>query len=135
MLVRLRVRPGLRALGSRVLVRGWLAITLGHTIVSWRPLEPPELAHELEHVRQWERLGPIAYPLHYLGASLRAWAGGGDWYRDNAFEIAAREAARAAARPTAGPLADGAGARARTGARERAAPPGSGPEATTPDAR
>jgi hypothetical protein len=92
-LVHLYVRPRLRAAGSRLLVRGWLAITIGTTIVSWRRLEPAELAHELTHVRQWQRYGRAGYVVRYVASSLRAWAGGMDWYRDNAFERAARRAA------------------------------------------
>ena len=95
--VRLRVRPALRSLGARFLLRGWLAITIGRTVISWRPLDPPELAHELEHVRQWQRHGPLGFVARYAAASLRAALEGGHWYRDNAFERAAgRAAARAA---------------------------------------
>ncbi len=93
--MRLYVRPRLRRIGSRVLVRGWLAITIGSTIVSWRGLEPPELAHELAHVRQWRRYGRLGYVCRYAASSLRAWRAGGDWYRDNAFERAARDAGAA----------------------------------------
>ncbi len=93
--VRLRVRPALRSLGARFLLRGWLAITIGRTVISWRPLDPPELAHELEHVRQWQRHGPLGFIARYAASSLRAALEGGHWYRDNAFE---RAAGRAAAR-------------------------------------
>ena len=94
--VHLYVRPRLRRLGDRLLVRGWLAITIGRSIVSWRVLDPAELAHELEHVRQWQRHGAAGYVARYALASLRAVLAGGDWYRDNAFEREAREAARRA---------------------------------------
>jgi hypothetical protein len=95
--VRLRVRPALRSPGARFLFRGWLAITIGRTVISWRPLDPPELAHELEHVRQWQRHGLLGFVARYAAASLRAALEGGHWYRDNAFERAAgRAAARAA---------------------------------------
>jgi hypothetical protein len=92
-IVRLYVRPQLRAAGSRLLVRGWLAITIGTTIVSWRRLAPGELAHELTHVRQWRRYGRVGYVVRYVASSLRAWSRGTDWYRDNTFERAARRAA------------------------------------------
>ena len=92
--VRLLVRPSLRRVGA-LLLPNWLAITVGRTIVSWRRLDPPELAHELEHVRQWRRYGPVGFVLRYVAASLRTWLTGGDWYRDNGFEQAAREAALA----------------------------------------
>lgn len=94
--VHLYVRPALRRIGDRLLVRGWLAITIGTSIVSWRVLDPVELAHELEHVRQWQRHGAAGYVARYGLASLRAVLAGGDWYRDNAFEREAREAARRA---------------------------------------
>ena len=89
---RLHVLPWLRAIGGRVLIPGWLAMTVGRDIVSWRPLSPAELAHELEHVRQWDRYG-IRFVARYGRASWRAAQAGGHWYRDNAFEVAARAAA------------------------------------------
>jgi hypothetical protein len=108
--VHLYVRPGLRRVGDRLLVRGWLAITIGTSIVSWRVLDPAELAHEFEHVRQWRRHGTAAYVARYALASLRAVLAGGDWYRDNAFEREAREAARRAtpASVTGSPVTVGA---------------------------
>lgn len=93
--VRLRVRPRLRGIGGRLLLPNWLAITLDTTIVSWRRLEPDELAHELAHVRQWRRHGRLGYVLAYLRGSVAALAAGGHWYRDNPFEREAREAAAA----------------------------------------
>lgn len=90
----LRIVPWLRPVG-RLLLREWLAITLGRTILAWRPLNPSELAHELEHVRQWQRHG-LLFPLVYLAASVAARRSGGRWYRDNRFEVAAREAAQRA---------------------------------------
>jgi hypothetical protein len=74
----------------------WLAITLGHTVLSWRPLDPSELAHELEHVRQWERHGRICFVARYVAASAVAVSSGRHWYRDNRFEREAAEAARRA---------------------------------------
>jgi len=102
-IVHLYVRPRLRTAGSRVLVHGWLAITVGTTIVSWRRLEPAELAHELTHVRQWRRYGRAGYVVRYLASSLRAWSRGMDWYRDNTFERAARRSAPAASLPVRDP--------------------------------
>jgi hypothetical protein len=78
--------------------RGWSrrcpfrAITFGHVIlgVTAEELEAYR-AHEQVHVRQYERWGLvffIAYPL----ASLSAWWRGGDFYRDNRFEVEARDA-------------------------------------------
>jgi hypothetical protein len=89
---RIVVMPWLRRLGALVL-RDWLAITIGRTVFAWRSLAPDELEHELEHVRQWERMG-VRYPIAYLAASIRAKRAGGRWYRDNHFEAEARAAAR-----------------------------------------
>ena len=65
--------------------RGFAAITLGHVIVANRPLSDGLLAHELEHVAQAERWGPLYYPAYLLGSVLG--------YRRNPFERAARRAA------------------------------------------
>jgi hypothetical protein len=67
------------------------APTLGGYVLSREPIPPPIVRHELVHVRQWARLGPLYLPL-YGAASLRAMLAGGDRYRDNAFEVAARAA-------------------------------------------
>jgi hypothetical protein len=88
---RLVIWPWLRHLG-RLLLRDWLAITIGGTVFAWRALSDDELEHELEHVRQWRRYGPW-FPVRYLAASLRARCRGGLWYRDNRFEVEARTAA------------------------------------------
>jgi hypothetical protein len=88
---RIHVVPASRRVGG-LFLRGWLAITVGRDILSWRDLTGPELAHELCHVRQWQRYGLRFIP-RYLRASWRAWRVGRDPYRDNAFEIAARRAA------------------------------------------
>lgn len=92
---RLHVWPWTRHLGGR-LVPNWLAIALGRHVIAWRSLDDRELAHELEHVRQWQRHGWL-FPLVYLAGSLGAWRAGGHPYRDNPFEAAAREAARRSA--------------------------------------
>jgi len=78
-------------------MRGWLAITIGRWILAWRPLDVTELAHELEHVRQWRANG-LRFVPRYLSESRRAAAAGGDRYRDNRFEVEARAAADAAVR-------------------------------------
>lgn len=76
---------------------GWLlrtlpfrAITLGHVIVATTPAEMARLrAHELVHVRQYERWGPVfflAYPASSLWQLLR----GRRAYWDNHFEVEAR---------------------------------------------
>lgn len=48
--------------------------------------------HEYEHVRQAERLGPFMYPV-YFTLSLLCLIMGKDGYKDNPFELWAREAA------------------------------------------
>ncbi len=95
---RLHVHPWMRRVGARLLPN-WLAITLGRHICSWRPLTPAELAHELEHVRQWDRFGP-AFAARYLRASVRSRSAGTGWYAGNRFEAAARRAAARAAEGT-----------------------------------
>jgi hypothetical protein len=67
--------------------RGFAAITLGHVIVTNRPLDDRLLAHELEHVAQHERWGPLYYPAYLVGSVLG--------YRRNPFERAASRAAAA----------------------------------------
>jgi hypothetical protein len=69
-----------------------LAMTLGHTILG-QSTASLDLAHEHElvHVAQFERWGPLMGPA-YLLASLLAWLRGGDAYRDNRFEREAYEA-------------------------------------------
>jgi len=93
---RLHVWPWTRSLGRRVLP-SWLAIALGRHVIAWRDLDARELAHELAHVRQWRDHG-WTFPIRYLAASVAAWRAGQHWYRDNRFEVAAREAAEAAGR-------------------------------------
>ena len=94
---RLIVIPWIRALAQRFLLPDWLAITIGRIIVSWRPLDAVELAHELAHVRQWQAHG-IRFIGRYLRASKAAERAGKDRYRDNPFEVEAREAEEAVRR-------------------------------------
>ncbi len=88
---RVHVVPWLRRPGS-LLLKEWLAITIGRDIFCWRELNSIELTHELAHVRQWRAHG-AAFPLVYLGASLRAAGSGEGWYRGNRFEVEARRVA------------------------------------------
>jgi hypothetical protein len=69
---------------------GWRyrAITFGHVVLSVDDLDPATFDHELVHVRQYERWGPMFIPL-YLLESLRALMRRGHPYRDNRFEIEA----------------------------------------------
>jgi hypothetical protein len=70
---------------------GWnyRAITFGHVVLCIDDADPGVLAHELEHVRQYERWGPLLVPA-YLVASVLAVLRGGHAHRDNVFEAAAR---------------------------------------------
>ena len=88
---RQHIHPSLRRPG-KLLLRNWLAITLGRHIWSWRALDAAELAHELAHVEQWARHG-WRYPFRYWWASVTALRARGSWYWDNEFELAARAAA------------------------------------------
>lgn len=89
---RVVVWPWLRLVGP-LLLRDWLAITVGRTIFAWRELDDAELEHELEHVRQWGRMG-LRFPIAYLAESMRARKAGRRWYHDNRYEADARKAAR-----------------------------------------
>ncbi|MEA2461163.1 MAG: hypothetical protein QOH90_1340 [Actinomycetota bacterium] len=70
---------------------GWRyrAITFGHVVLSVDDLDEQTLRHELVHVGQYEKWGIFFFPLYLVG-SLRARLLGGDAYRDNPFEVAAR---------------------------------------------
>ncbi len=106
---RLIVLPFVRAFAQRFILPNWLAITLGPLIISWRPLSPVELAHELAHVGQWQRYG-LRFPFLYWRASERAEAAGLNRYHDNVFEVEARAAEDAArAAEDAARAADGEG--------------------------
>jgi hypothetical protein len=96
---RVVVVPWLRRPGGLIL-RDWLAITVGRTIFAWRPLRADELDHELEHVRQWGRHG-VTFPFRYAGASFAARRAGKRWYHDNRFEEEARAAVTKRGTPTA----------------------------------
>ncbi|MEO6058652.1 MAG: hypothetical protein ABIQ05_01600 [Candidatus Limnocylindria bacterium] len=95
--VQIHVRPRLRPIGD-LLLPDWLAITIGSHVWAWRRLNDAEMAHELAHVSQWRSHG-ARLPLLYLVGALRAWRAGGDWYRDNPFERAARAAERSDGAP------------------------------------
>ncbi len=88
---RLHIWPGLRAPCQRLILKDWLAITIGSHIFAWRSLDEAELAHELAHVAQWRRHGPM-FVVRYLAASRKAAKAGMDRYRENEFEVEAREA-------------------------------------------
>lgn len=87
----IHVWPWLRRPGRRVLP-DWLAITLGRHVFAWRQMNERETAHELAHVRQWQAHA-WRFPIAYLAESLRARRAGKHWYRDNRFEVEARQTA------------------------------------------
>ena len=68
------------------------AMTLGHAILG-RDVGSLDRCreHELAHVRQVERWGPLFLPA-YVGSSLWEWARGRHYYLDNWFERDARRA-------------------------------------------
>jgi hypothetical protein len=62
------------------------AITFGHLVVCTDECTAAVVrAHERVHVRQYERLGMLFFPL-YIGSSVVQWLRGRDPYRDNRFE-------------------------------------------------
>ena len=65
------------------------AQTLGRYVFARQPLPPEIVEHELEHVRQWQRLGPFFLPA-YVASSAVALLRGRHPYWANAFEAAAR---------------------------------------------
>ncbi len=71
---------------------GWRyrAVTFGHVVLSIDELDADTMQHELAHVRQYERWGPLFLPVYGL-ASVLAKLRGGHYYRDNTFEVAARK--------------------------------------------
>ncbi len=73
---------------------GWpyRAMALGHVVLCVDEIDASTLRHELAHVRQHERWGPLFLPLYAL-ASLWALLRGRHHYRDNAFEVSARREA------------------------------------------
>lgn len=68
------------------------AITFGHVVLATcSDSIQATRKHEREHVRQYEHWGLLFFPA-YLLAGMLAWLKGGNPYRDNVFEIAARKA-------------------------------------------
>lgn len=68
------------------------AMAIGHIVIARRHgLTPQTLRHELAHVRQAARWGPV-FPFAYLAASAWALLHGRQAYWHNPFEIAARKA-------------------------------------------
>ena len=67
------------------------AITFGHVVLAVDELDDATFEHELVHVRQYERWGPLLVPL-YVAWAFWMWMIGRDPYRDNPFEVTARRA-------------------------------------------
>ncbi len=71
-----------------------MAFTLGHTVFGQTDAALDiARSHELVHVRQFERWGPLMGPA-YLGCSLVLWLTGRRAYLDNPFEREAFEQER-----------------------------------------
>ncbi len=62
------------------------AMTVGHVILSATPVQGTLFAHELHHVRQYDRLGPFFIPVYFLLAARYG-------YRRHPMERAAQRAA------------------------------------------
>ncbi|HWL64890.1 MAG TPA: hypothetical protein VNP73_02855 [Actinomycetota bacterium] len=71
---------------------GWhyRAVTFGHVVLCVDELDEGVLAHELVHVRQYEKWGPLFIPAYLVAAGM-ARVRGGHAHRDNRFEVNARE--------------------------------------------
>jgi hypothetical protein len=70
----------------------WIPVhaqTLGRYVFARERLSDRTIAHEMEHVRQWERLGPLFLPA-YVASSGVALLRGLHPYGANRFEVAAR---------------------------------------------
>lgn len=91
----MRIKSGVLEVAlSETIHKAWpsfIAITLGHVVLGQSAQALDQLsAHELEHVRQYERWGVLfflAYPL----SSLIQWLRGKDPYWSNYFEVQARQ--------------------------------------------
>lgn len=70
---------------------GWRyrAITFGHVVLAVDEVDERLLRHELAHVAQYERWGPLMGPA-YVVAAAAARLRGRHAYRDNRFEVEAR---------------------------------------------
>lgn len=85
------------ARAAHYLDRQWIPVaaqTLGRYVFSRQRLSDHSLAHEVEHVRQWQRLGPLFLPA-YATASGLALLRRRHPYWDNRFEAWARARANA----------------------------------------
>ena len=84
-------RPCLADCGRRSRALPFRAIVFGHVILAVNAAELLRLGpHERVHVAQYGRWGPV-FLLAYPASSLWQWLRGRDPYRDNAFEVQARQ--------------------------------------------
>jgi hypothetical protein len=84
------------------------AQTLGRYVFATYPLDPETMAHECQHIRQWQRFGPLYLPAYFASSAL-ALVRSRKPYWDNSFEVAARRRAAAEFAPPAPAERDGAG--------------------------
>jgi hypothetical protein len=70
------------------------AQTVGRYVFARDTIPAEIIAHECEHIRQWERFGPL-FLTSYMGLSALALMRGRRPYWDNEFEVAARRRAEA----------------------------------------
>ena len=84
-------RPRLADCGRRSRALPFRAIVFGHVILAVNAEELLRLGpHERVHVAQYGRWGPV-FLLAYPASSLWQWMRGRDPYRDNTFEVQARQ--------------------------------------------
>lgn len=84
-------RPCVTDCGPRARALPFRAIVFGHVILAASGEELQRFGpHERVHVQQYERWGPL-FLLAYPASSLWSWLTGGNPYRDNVFEVEARE--------------------------------------------
>lgn len=79
--------PARGVTGMIIRRRGFAAAGLGHVVIAVEEPSPALLAHELTHVRQAERLGPLIAPAYLALLAVHG-------YRDHPMERAARLAAQ-----------------------------------------
>lgn len=82
--------PARGVTGAVIRRRGFAATGLGHVVIAVEEPSPSLMTHELVHVRQAERLGPLMAPAYLALLAVHG-------YQDHPMEQAARLAAAAAA--------------------------------------
>lgn len=64
------------------------AVMLPGIVIATKELDPPNVAHEAQHIREW-RNDPVGWYFNYFYDSTDIWLTGGDPYYDNPAEIRA----------------------------------------------